>query len=253
MKTINLLFLTLVLLIQCKNGPSPEGGIVATNAWTAAYAQAAGADHITVLAPYEMVHPSEYEMRPGDIARIENADLVLYAGYEVMIGQIKTGLALPDEKMLAIATSYDYTEIEQSVMQIAKILKTEDIARKNLKEIKRSLEEAKEAFRKQGLDTLPALVHFFQQSFAAETGIISAAVFGPAPPEPKQILALTQTRAALIIDNGHNPVGGPLRETMEDAWHVELLNFPGLYGTRTLEDVIRFNAEKLLELNASEE
>ncbi|MBE0655475.1 MAG: hypothetical protein IH594_16860, partial [Bacteroidales bacterium] len=104
MKSRTLIFLPFLLLVQCKTNPAAEGGIIATNSWTAAYALAAGVDDVTVLAPYEMVHPSEYEMRPGDIARIEKADLVIYAGYEVMIDQIKTGLSLPEEKMLAILT-----------------------------------------------------------------------------------------------------------------------------------------------------
>ena len=248
MKSRTLIFLPFLLLVQCKTNPAAEGGIIATNSWTAAYALAAGVDDVTVLAPYEMLHPSEYEMRPGDIVRIEKADLVIYAGYEVMIDQIKTGLNLPEEKMLAIVTSYNYEEIERSVMQIAKTQQTEEIAQKNLREIKLSLENCRVSFRENGLDTLPTLVHFFQQSFAAETGLNSSAVFGPAPPEPKQILSLTQTGASLIIDNAHNPVGGPMRETIEGSKYVELLNFPGLHNTRTLADVIRFNREQLVAL-----
>lgn len=236
------------LTISCTNTPAPEGGVIATNGWTAAYAMAAGLDNISILAPYEMAHPSEYEMRPVDIARIEKAELIIYAGYEVMIPQIKSGLALPEEKMLAINTSYNYNEIEQSVMLIAKNRETEEIAKKNLEEIKRSFEHAKNVIRINGMDTIPALVHFFQKSFVNETGIRSSAVFGPAPPEPKQILSLSKTNAALIIDNAHNPVGIPLREIMQNADYVELLNFPGLYQTRTLADVIRFNTEQLIPL-----
>ncbi len=236
------------LAISCTNKPSPEGGIIATNAWTAAYALAAGLDNITVLAPYEMAHPSEYEMRPGDIVRIEKAELIIYAGYELIIPQIKAGLALPDEKMLAINTSYNYDEIEHSVMLIAKNRETEEIAKKNLEEIRQSFEHTKITIRKNGLDTIPALIHFFQKSFADETGIQTSAIFGPAPPEPKQILALSKTNAALIMDNAHNPVGIPLREIIRNAEYVELLNFPGLYQTRTLADVIRFNTEQLISV-----
>ncbi len=249
MKTRLIIVLIFLLSIQCKQNPSSKGGVIATNAWTAAYALAAGIDSVTVLAPYEMVHPSEYEMRPGDIARIERADLIIHAGYEVMIEQIKAGLALPDEKILAINTSYNYEEIVQSVLQIAEKRQNEEIARKNLEEIKQVLDYGKEAIRKNGLDTIPVLVHFFQQSFASETGINSTGVFGPSPPEPRQILSLTRTRAKLIIDNAHNPSGGALRETIDNAGYVKLLNFPGLHGTRTLEDVIRYNVELLTALD----
>jgi zinc transport system substrate-binding protein len=249
MKTRLIIVLISLLTIQCKHNPSSRGGVIATNAWTAAYALAAGIDSITILAPYEMVHPSEYEMRPGDIARIESAELIIHAGYEVMIDQIKAGLDLPEEKLLAINTSYNYEEIVESVLQIAENRQNEEIARKNLEEIRQVLDYGKEAIRKNGLDTIPVLVHFFQESFASETGLKAAGIFGPAPPEPRKILSLTLTRAKLIIDNAHNPAGGALRETIENVRYAELINFPGLYGTRTLEDVIRYNVEQLTALD----
>ncbi len=249
MKTLLSIFIAFLLFLQCGHNPAPTGGIVATNAWTAAYARAAGAENISILAPYEMIHPSEYEMRPGDIARIQKADLILFAGYEVMVDQIKSGLELPDEKMLAITTSYNYEEIVQSVLKIAEKRESEEIARKNLEKIKKVLDYGKKIVRKNGLDTIPTLVHNFQQSFASETGIHPTGVFGPSPPEPRQILLLTRTRPVLIIDNAHTPSGGALLETVENAAYVEWLNFPGLYGTRTLEDVIKYNIEQITSLD----
>jgi len=134
---INLLILLLLCcLCSCKNKPTQTIGVIATTSWTAAYALAAGATDVTVLAPYEMVHPSEYELRPGDIARLTKTNLIVYAGYEVMVNQIKTGLKISDEKMVKISTNYKYKEIEASVLLIAKRLGTEQIAKKNLEEIK---------------------------------------------------------------------------------------------------------------------
>ncbi len=233
------------LFVSCKSKTSPKSGLVATTAWTAAYALAAGAENVTVLAAYEMAHPSEYELRAGDIGRLANAELIIYAGYEVMMHQIKTGLEIPDEKLLLISTSYNFAEIEESVMIIAKKLGTEDTALRNIEEIRQLFEKARSVVQETGLDKEPALVHFFQKSFADEMGINSNRVFGPAPPEPKQIFELINSNAVLIIDNAHNPVGGPLREVMKDAHYTMLLNFPGLYDTRTIADVIRYNIEQL--------
>ena len=98
---------------------------------------------------------------------------------------------------------------------------------------------------KKGIDKLPVLVHFFQDSFAKEMGIIPSMIFGPAPPEPKQIMEMARTNATLILDNAHNPVGGSVKEILKNGEYKLLLNFPGLYQTRTIADVIRYNIDQL--------
>jgi len=232
--------------LSCNNKPTGSNGIIATTSWTAAYAFAAGASNVTVLAPYEMVHPSEYELRPGDIGRLTKSNTIVYAGYEVMVDQIKAGLKIPEEKMVKISTSYNFTEIEVSVMLIARRLGTEQIAKKNLEEIKRLLLKGQDDVHKKGLDQQPVLVHFFQESFAKEMGINPKMIFGPAPPEPKQILEMARTKSALILDNAHNPVGGSVKEILKNSEYKLLLNFPGLHQTRTIADVIRYNIDQLI-------
>ncbi len=247
MKTLQSILLVSVMLSACSVKQSAPKGVVATTAWTAAYAVAAGASDVSVLAPYEMVHPSEYELRPGDISRLTHASLVVYAGYELMVDQIKEGLKISPEKLVAITTSYSVEEIEASVMQIAKQLGTEDIAAGNIEEIKRLFAEGRETVQQKGLDKETVLVHFFQESFIRELGIDIRLVFGPAPPEPRRILDITRANPSLIIDNAHNPVGGPMKETLPEAKYKMLLNFPGMYGTRSLADVIEFNLKQLVE------
>lgn len=241
------LFVLLILcsLSSCHNKPVVSKGVVATTSWTAAYALAAGATDVSVLAPYEMVHPSEYELRPGDIARLSKTNLIVYAGYEVMVNQIKAGLKIPEEKLVKISTSYNYAEIEESVMLISKRLGTEKTARINLEKIKQLLIKGRIDVHNTGLDKQPVLVHFFQESFVKELGINPSMIFGPAPPEPKQILAMSRTNAVLIIDNAHNPVGVSMKNILKNGNYKLLLNFPGLYQTKTIADVIRYNTEQL--------
>ena len=229
--------------------PPGTGTVVATTSWTAAYAKAAGATDVAVLAPYEMVHPSEYELRPGDIVRLIKARLIVYAGYEVIVKQLNTGLNISADKMVKITTSYNYSEIEKSVMQIAVQLGTEKIAVENLKEIKDLLLKGRVEVQKAGIDKQIVLVHFFQESFARELGITPAIVFGPAPPEPKQIMEMARTKAGLILDNAHSPVGEPMKEVIKNGKYQLLLNFPGLFNTRTLSDVIIYNTDKIIKGN----
>ena len=219
--------------------------VVATSSWTAAYAQAAGAEKIVVLAPFEMAHPSEYELRPGDIPKLTDATVIIFAGYEVMTERLKKGLDLPAEKLLQIDTEYSFDSMEKSILKIAAKLGTESVARENLAAIRRAFDDGKKVFNDRGMAGIPVIVHRFQSSIACELGFVQVIVFGPASPEASEIIAVSKTDAILIIDNFHNPVGQPLKEVLQDANYRQLLNFPGQKGTKTLTDVIRYNIAQL--------
>ena len=237
-----------LLLLSCK-GKSSSGSsandtedvIIATSSWTAAYAEAAGAENVVVLAPFEMEHPAEYELRPGDIAKLMNAKVIVYAGYEVMTEQLKKGLDIPDDKLLLIDTDYSYEKIEKSVISIATRLGTEDVARENLRDIRRVFDEGRKAVEEKNLSEKPIVVHRFQSSLVRELGLSPAAIFGPAPPEASEIATVSKIQAFLIMDNIHNPVGKPFKEVLPNAHYEQLLNFPGLKGTKSITDVIRYN------------
>ena len=80
---------------------SPE--VIATTSWTASFAEVAGLEDIRILAPYELQHPPEYEMTPGDIRDIAGADMIIYAGYEVMMERLKEA-ASADARLVQITT-----------------------------------------------------------------------------------------------------------------------------------------------------
>jgi zinc transport system substrate-binding protein len=246
MKYILPIFL-IVLFTSCSRKHASAPDVVATNAWTAAFAFAAGAENVEVLAPYEMQHPAEYELRPGDIQRVMKSKLFVYAGYEVMANQVISALDLSENRTLKIQTDYSFRAIDSSVLRIANCLETQEKAEKNLAAIRQLFIYAADSVRSRGLDTIPVLVQYFQLPFARELGMNVAGVFGPAPPEPGELLTLTKTGARLILDNAHNPSGEALKETMNRAVYIPLLNFPGKEGTVTLEDVIRYNLKLILQ------
>ena len=105
MKSTIIVILSVLLFASCHTTTQNKALVVATNSWTAALAQTAGATEIVVLAPYEMEHPSEYELRPGDIPKLMDASLIIYAGYESMAERIKNGMDVPEEKMLKVETT----------------------------------------------------------------------------------------------------------------------------------------------------
>ncbi|TVR66147.1 MAG: ABC transporter substrate-binding protein [Spirochaetaceae bacterium] len=229
--------------LTAQEGAPPR--VLATTPWTAAFARAAGAEHVDLLAPYEMRHPPEYELRATDLRRVEEADLVVYAGYETMMDRLERVLGEGAVSSVQIGTTHTRAAIEAAVMLVAVALGTEDQARRNVAEIHRFLDEWSAELRVAGLHRERVLVHGFQVPLMEDLGIPVAGRFGPGPLEAQQIVRLTRTGATIIVDNWHNEVAQPLRETLPDAPVVTFINFPGHQGTRTLLDVLRFNRDAL--------
>lgn len=79
-KRIWMVLLGVVLASLAFGQGSPR--VVASTNWVAAFARAAGALDVTVIAPASVQHPPDYDPRPSDLAAIARADWVLLAGYE---------------------------------------------------------------------------------------------------------------------------------------------------------------------------
>jgi ABC-type Zn uptake system ZnuABC Zn-binding protein ZnuA len=56
--------------------------VLASTFWVAAIAKAAGAENVRILAPLDLRHPPEYELKPSDLAAASKADIIIYAGWE---------------------------------------------------------------------------------------------------------------------------------------------------------------------------
>jgi hypothetical protein len=56
--------------------------------------------------------------------------------------------------------------------------------------------------------------------------------------EAAQIAKLSVEKVTYIVDNWHNEVAAPLRESMPQARYAALINFPGPDDTKTLMDVL---------------
>lgn len=219
--------------------------VVATTEWTAAFCRAAGLDNVRVLAPAALQHPPDYELKPSDIPALMEADLIVFGGYEGMMERIHSHIAGSDTQMLQITTAYAPPVMEASIRDIAEITGTETEAEANIELIRNAFSEARRLTAEAGLNGLPAVVHKFHVPFARGVGLKVVKEFGPAPPGPRLIVDAAESGALLILDNRHNPIAAPIREILEDAGAVELINFPGAGGTRTLAEVILYNARVL--------
>ena len=220
--------------------------VLASSSWTAAYVRAAGIENVVTLAPSTMQHPSEYELSIFDMQKITEADLVVYAGYETAIAQMKEMLIIDAEKYFKIETGYTKESVSKAIQKIAVRANTTDSAAVSIKRIYKLFDKADKEIEGLDLKGKPVIVHFFQEPFIRDIGMEPVAIIGPAPLEVYQIVDIAKMKEALlIIDNIHNPIAQPLKEILTDMPVVELVNFPGRNGTTSLESVIEYNLTQL--------
>jgi zinc transport system substrate-binding protein len=219
--------------------------VVATNSWTAAFAAAAGATDVITLAPSELRHPAEYELRPSDVAALRGAGLIIYTGFEVMAKKLAEAAGSQSVRMLKIDADYSLPTFRVSLTAIADALGTQAAAGKSIAALTQFMSSWKSELAAAGWGGAPVVVHVFQLPLVQELGFRVAGVFGPGPLEAAQIAKLSPMNAKLIVDNWHNEAGGPLRETMSEVPYASLINFPGADGTKTLLDVLADNRSRL--------
>ncbi|MBN1499248.1 MAG: hypothetical protein JW982_03790 [Spirochaetes bacterium] len=227
--------------------------ILTTNSWTTAYALAAGVDSPGQLAPSNMVHPPEYELKTSDVKKIKNADLMIFAGYEILMKTINEKFKKNDDQMLKIETGYDPVKMKNAIMSIAERNGTEDYAVKSIREIDDFFSTAVTSLKTKGIYGSPVFVNFHQKPLAEALGFKIIGVFGPMPLKVRQLQEFGNLKPVLIIDNVHNPLGQPLGE-ITGAERIELVNFPGYTGKdgkkvpATLIGVLKYNLKTLLDL-----
>jgi hypothetical protein len=227
-------------------GPASNGKVVlASTSWVAAIARAAGAENVRVLAPMDLKHPPEYELKPSDLASASKADIIIYAGWEQFAQKLADTAGSAGIRTITVTTSNAPAEFRAEAEKIARVLGTED----KLEAWWNGFEPFAEELRGKIIAAYPdkrAVVQRMQTPFAAWLGFDVIGEYGPAEPSPAVILEMVQTRPALVIDNYHGPSGQPIAEAAK-APYAELLNFPGKDGTLSIEDVFRYNADVLIK------
>jgi zinc transport system substrate-binding protein len=236
-----------VLLLSGFVLSAQDSGNLATTRWVAAIAEIAGIGRVESFAPSSMTHPPEYELSPADILKLSKAKAVFFAGYEgKMVKKInetlKTGGSF---KAVTVNTENSLQNLELQAETIAREFGTMPQCEKNLAELSAAFESAKARLKANGLLGKDAYVHFHQIPFVKSLGFAVVDTFGPGPVTPEQLAKAKALKPAVIIDNYHNLVGKPLLEVSKDCVYASLLNFPGLFGTESIADVVDYNAKQL--------
>ena len=219
--------------------------VVASTSWTAAFARAAGASDVRVLAPYEMRHPSDYVVKPSDLLAVRDADVVVYAGYEAMAPRLVEAADGTRARLVKIDTRNDPVTVATSLAVLGEVFGTPATAAAYAARVAGFFAAWREEIGRAGLTGAPVVAHAFQRPVAEALGFTVAGEFGPAPLEAARIVALSKLAPRLLIDTWHNEIGRPLTETLKDAPYVSWLNFPVDPARPGLLEVLEENRTRL--------
>ncbi len=221
---------------------------VASTAWTAAIAEAAGATDVEILAPLELRHPPEYDFRPSDVAKVLEADMIFWGGYEGFIRKLVAANDISDNRLYRITTNNSPDILVAQTRAIAEKLGTQEAQQAWEKELDELLAALKQAAQNADVAGTQVIVNFHQEMFVRWLGYDVVGVIGQDELTPNKIGELVASRPTMVIDNWHNAQGAPVAEAAS-AQHIELLNFPGTHGTSSILSLLEYNARQLGLLN----
>ncbi len=107
------------------------------------------------------------------------------------------------------------------------------------------IEDGKLRLAEEGLAGITVFCNRNQTYLARDLGLLVAQVFGPGPVTSDQIEDSDREQYPLIIDNVHNPQGGPLAEVSPDSKYIVWRNFPETVEADALKKVVESNINEL--------
>lgn len=241
-----LIFLMIwVLLFSLVPSASSQEVVVASTSLAGAIAKAAGAKEIRVIVSSEMRHPPEYDLRPSDVLKFEGAKVVIYGGYERMVSRLLETSKNKNILAMQINTETYPENLISQARKISEVLKTEkeeQIWEKNF------LEKLKELQKKiSPFSGKRAVVHRFGQPFAQWAGLQVVQIISPGELTPKVIGDAASKNPEMVIDIYHFPVAQVIAENAK-CKYIQVINFPGVGNTKTLEDIFEYNSAQLIKV-----
>ena len=217
--------------------------LVASTSWGAAFAKAAGATDITVIAPSSLQHPPDYDPKPSDLAAIADADYVLLAGFEGFAAKMTEAVGADKTKLVTVATENSPEGIHKEVTRLGELFGTVEHAKAYLTAFDSDYATLAADVAKSVGTAKPVVVNqLFVTPFIYMAGLTSAGSYGPMPMTPEDLKKLSDLKPAYVFENAHMPAGQAIVEAT-GAISVALINFPG--DDYELISVFRSNAETI--------
>jgi len=243
-RILSIVLLCLVSLLYFASPGMAQGVVAASTSLAGAIAKAAGAKEVRVLTPGEVRHPPEYDLKPSDLLKFEGVDIVVCGGYEKMIAKLLE--TSKNKKVLVIQIETD-TSPENLVTQarkISKILKTEKEEQAWEKHFSGKLKDLQKQISP--FSGKRAVVHRFAEPFARWAGLSIVKMISPGELTPKVVAEAIAKKPELVVDIHHFPIAGVIAENAK-CRYIQVINFPGVDSTQTLEDIFEYNVLQLIK------
>jgi hypothetical protein len=221
-----------------------EDAVVATTSLTAAIARAAGAREVKILTPPGQKHPPEYDLKPSDLLKIEGATVVVYAGYEKMVSKLLETTKNKGIQAIQIATETSAENLIAQARKISKVLKSEK--EEEAWETKFLQELAEMEKRMSPYAGKRAVIHPFAQPFAKWAQLSVVQVIRPGELTPRVVAEAVGKTPDVVVDVLHFPVARVIAENAK-CKYLQVINFPGINGTSSLEDIFGYNSTELIK------
>ena len=219
--------------------------IVASTSWVGAFAKAAGATDITVIAPSTVQHPPDYDPKPSDLVSIAKADYIMIAGYEGFAKRMQEAVGGDAKKIITVNTENSPEAIRKEVTRLAELLKTQDKAKGWLDNFDKEYAKLSDALKAKASAAKPTIVsQVFVTPWLMFSGLQSAGCYGPAALTPAQLKTLADIKPTIVFENAHMGGGDPVVEATK-AKKVMLINFPS--DNLDLLDVFKANSQRIVE------
>lgn len=216
--------------------------VVASTTWSGALAKAAGAEDITVIAPADLQHQSDYDPKPSDLALLADADFVLLGGFEGFADRLTEAVG-SDAELVEVDAMNTTEAIHGEVRRLAGLFGTEDAAERWLADFDEAVAELRAKVDEARPEPTPTVVvHQFMQPWVGFAGVESVGVFGPQAVSAAQLAEFIGASPDLVFDNAHVPSGSSLDDL--GAPKVSIINFPP--ESLDLIEVFRTNTEAIL-------
>lgn len=238
---LHIIALLILLSLPCQAAASPV--VVAATGWAAAFARAAGAEDVLVIAPENLQHPPDYDPKPSDLLRLRDADFIVLGGFEGFAQRLRDS-AGGKARMVEVRLHNSPEVIREEVLRLGEMFGTRDRAEAFLKDFERECDalraEVRQAFAGSGRRVV---AQKFMAMWADFAGLELLGTYGPGMLQPGDLLRLSALKPDLVLDNAHMPAGEPVAEAA-GAGLVRLINFPG--PGQDLGDVFKTNARALV-------
>lgn len=215
----------ILLLLSMRDPPSrpPTPRVVASTNVVGAFARAAGATNVTLVAPASVRDASHYDPRQSDLAAARNADYVVYSPADAYVARLRQ--AARHAVFIAVTPQHSAATIRDQVTKLARAMSTTPAATKWLASFDRTYRRLSKQLRAiPGMRRTRVVAHRNMPSWADFAGVQLVGTYGPAALTRSEITRLKRTRPDLVFDDATSRVGRVLGSTGTRV--VELVTGP---------------------------